>query len=461
MPQPKEVPAMSLKITVVGTGYVGLVSGVCFAAIGHQVTCVDNNAYKIKQLENGEIPIYEPGLDKLVKENVAAGRLNFSQHLEENIEGRDAIFIAVGTPTASDGISADLSAVHAVARSLAPHLKNYTVIVTKSTVPVLTNKNIEETIHGINPQANFDICSNPEFLREGNAIEDFMKPDRIVVGIRTDKAKKVLEKLYAPLTDQQHRILFTTPESAELIKYASNALLATKIAFINEVANLAEATNGSINDIAKGVGLDTRIGEKFLMAGPGYGGSCFPKDTRAFAHMGQQYGVPSQIIEAVIQSNDDRKKDMAHRIIKAAGGDVKNKKIGILGVTFKANTDDMRDSVALDIIPQLLQARAEIHAYDPAAGKHAIDLLPQSVFWHSTADDVTTDTDILVLLTEWPEFKKIDLKKAKKKMRGALLIDLRNFYKPQDALEAGFTYHCIGHTPRQPKGDNVVRMAKS
>lgn len=431
-------------ITIVGTGYVGLVSGVCFAALGHRVTCIDTNTSKIQGLQNGIIPIYEPGLEELVRENAAAGRLFFSDKLTDHVTSADAVFIAVGTPTAVDGISADLSYVYAVAREIAPLLNKYTVVVTKSTVPVLTNRAIEEEILSINPSAQFGIASNPEFLREGCAIDDFMKPDRIVVGVREAQAQKVMTEIYAPLTAHGAPLLFTSPESAELIKYASNAFLAAKVAFINEVADLAEQTGGDIADISKGVGLDSRIGSKFLQAGPGYGGSCFPKDTRAFAYMAAINNVPSSIIEAVIASNDSRKEHMATRIIGALGGDVKGKKIAIWGVTFKANTDDMRESVALNIIPQLLQAGAQIHACDPAAAHQAHGLLPRDVQWHDDALQACDDADVLVLMTEWPQFKEVSLAECAKRMKQPLLIDLRNFFDVNDVAQAGFDYRAIG-----------------
>lgn len=433
-----------MKITIVGTGYVGLVSGVCFAELGHDVTCIDTNKDKIEGLKKGIVPIYEPGLDILIEKNVAEGRLHFSDRLADNIEGRSAIFIAVGTPTAADGISADLKYVFAVAAEIAPHLKTPVVIVTKSTVPVLTNKAIEEKILQVNKDAKFDICSNPEFLREGSAIEDFIKPDRIVVGVRTERAKKTMADLYAPLTQRNAPLLWTTPESAELIKYAANAFLATKVAFINEVADVAERTGGNIADIARGVGMDTRIGPKFLQSGPGYGGSCFPKDTKAFAHIARQRGVPSRIIESVITSNDERKKSMAGRIAQVLRG-VSGKRIAVLGVTFKANTDDMRDSVALDIIPELLKQGAAIHAYDPAAEHQAHDALPRAVTWHDDMNSVYKDADALLLLTEWPQFKGVDLARASKEMRGKIVIDLRNFFEAGQAVANGFDYYAIGH----------------
>jgi UDPglucose 6-dehydrogenase len=451
---------MTLKITVVGTGYVGLVSGVCFAEIGHDVTCIDSNAAKIQKLQNGEIPIYEPGLDDLVKSNVAAKRLHFSTDLSAHIENRDAIFIAVGTPTAADGVSADLSAVQAVARSLAPHLKSGQVIVTKSTVPVGSNKMVEEIILKSNPSAKFSICSNPEFLREGAAIEDFMQPDRIVIGVRNKNAQAVMEKLYALLTKKGAKLVVTTPESAEIIKYAANALLATKIAFINEVADLAEASDADITDIALGVGLDSRIGAKFLQSGPGYGGSCFPKDTRAFAQMGRKAAAPSAIIEAVIKSNDDRKQAMYKRIISILGGNIAGRKIALLGVTFKANTDDMRESVSLDLVPQLLLAGAEIHAFDPGANDHARQHLPQSVLWHESAEATLDNADALIILTEWPQFKSLDLNTAKRKMKQPVLVDLRNLFDATAALKAGFDYHSIGRKPQKPSDNAQLRVVK-
>lgn len=440
-----------VKIVIVGTGYVGLVSGVCFAAIGHDVTCVDTNVSKITKLREGVSPIYEPGLDALIAENVAAGRLHFSTDLVSALPGCEAVFIAVGTPTAADGISADLHFVYAVAEQIAPHLHSPVTVVTKSTVPVMTNHTIETRIHEINPKAQFDICSNPEFLREGCAIEDFMHPDRIVVGVRSDRARDTMTRIYAPLMQKGATLLWTSPESAELIKYASNALLATKVAFINEVADLAEKTGGTITDIAKGVGLDSRIGAKFLQAGPGYGGSCFPKDTRAFAQMARLNNVPSHIVESVISSNNHRKQSMAQRVVAALGGSVEGKKIAILGTTFKANTDDMRESVALDLLPQLLELRARVHAYDPTAEHQAYDQLPRQVQWHDSPASCYKDADALILLTDWPEFHTINLTDAAKQMKGRVLIDLRNFFDPSSATAAGLDYYPIGSAPRKAK----------
>ncbi|HEY1096775.1 MAG TPA: UDP-glucose/GDP-mannose dehydrogenase family protein [Alphaproteobacteria bacterium] len=437
----------ALKITVVGTGYVGLVSGTCFASLGHHVTCVDNNPSKIDALQNGSIPIYEPGLDKLVAENVLAGRLTFTTNLEHAMKGSKAVFIAVGTPTSADGVSADLSYVYGVAKTLAPMLHDYTVIVTKSTVPVMTNAEIEAIIRQTNPDAKFDICSNPEFLREGAAIEDFLQPDRIVVGVRTDHAKALMHQLYLPLLNRNVPLVWTTPESAELIKYAANAFLATKITFINEVADLCEKIGAEINTVAQGIGLDSRIGPKFLQAGPGYGGSCFPKDTRAMAYVGRQYDTVLSIVETVIESNDARKKAMTDRIINACGGSVKGKQIAILGLAFKAHTDDMRESVVLDIIPELIHQGATINAYDPAATEQAKPLLPDNVHYCDSMAQTVRDTDALVVATEWPEFRMLDLMQAAKAMRTPVLVDLRNLMDMQNAIQAGFDYYPIGRSP--------------
>ena len=437
----------ALHITVIGTGYVGLVSGTCFAALGHHVTCVDNNADKVKALQNGKIPIYEPGLDKLVAENMLAGRLRFTTDLQAGLQGSKAVFIAVGTPTAADGASADLSAVFGVAKSLAPLLTDYKVIVTKSTVPVTTNAQIEAIVRETNKDAQFDICSNPEFLREGAAIEDFLQPDRIVVGVRTDKAKALMHQLYLPLLNRNVPLVWTTPESAELIKYAANAFLATKISFINEVADLCEKIGAEVDTVAQGIGLDSRIGPKFLQAGPGYGGSCFPKDTRAMALTGHQHQTPLSIVDTVILSNERRKINMAQRIFDACGGSVKDKTIAILGLAFKAHTDDMRDAVVLDLIPALMEKGATIQAYDPAAMAHAKPLLPDDVQYCESPTQAIRDADALVIATEWPEFRILDLMQAAKAMRHCVLVDLRNLFDMQKAVQAGFDYYPIGRAP--------------
>lgn len=437
----------ALKITVIGTGYVGLVSGTCFASLGHHVTCVDTNPQKITDLQNGKIPIYEPGLDKLVAENMLAGRLKFTTDVKQALPGSKAVFIAVGTPTAADGISADLTAVYAVAKGLAPLLTEYAVVVTKSTVPVTTNASIERIIKDTNPDAKFDICSNPEFLREGAAIDDFLQPDRIVVGVRTDMAKAILHQLYLPLLNRNVPMVWTTPESAELIKYAANAFLATKISFINEVSDLCEQIGAEVDTVAQGIGLDSRIGPKFLQAGPGYGGSCFPKDTRAMAHTGREYNTPLSIVETVINSNDERKKAMTQRIIDACGGSVKGKQIAILGLAFKAHTDDMRDSVSLDVIPALIDAGAIVKAYDPAAIEAAKPLLPVTVEYGDNPTQIIRDSDALVILTEWPEFRMLDLIQCGKAMRSSILLDLRNMLDADKAMQAGFDYYPIGRKP--------------
>ena len=437
----------ALNITVIGTGYVGLVSGTCFASLGHHVTCVDTNPQKIADLQNGKIPIYEPGLDRLVAENMLAGRLHFTTDIKTSLPNSKAVFIAVGTPTAADGVSADLSAVFGVAKQLAPLLTDYKIVVTKSTVPVTTNAQIESIIKSTNPNAQFDICSNPEFLREGAAIEDFLQPDRIVVGVRSDRAKAVLHQLYLPLINRNVPMVWTTPESAELIKYAANAFLATKITFINEVADLCEQIGAEIDTVAQGIGLDSRIGPKFLQAGPGYGGSCFPKDTRAMAYTGREYGTVLNIVETVIETNDARKRDMTKRIIAACGGSVKGKNIALLGLAFKAHTDDMRDSVALDIIPALIDAGATIKAYDPAATEAAKPLLPLSVIYGENPTQIIRDADALVIVTEWPEFRMVDLMQAYKSMRSPILLDFRNMMDADKAMQAGFDYYPIGRRP--------------
>ncbi len=441
------LPLNALSITVIGTGYVGLVSGTCFASLGHHVTCVDTNPQKIADLQNGKIPIYEPGLDKLVAENVLAKRLHFTTDLKSSVPHSQAIFIAVGTPTAPDGVSADLTAVYAVAKQLAPLLDDYKVIVTKSTVPVTTSATIEKTIRDTNANAQFDICSNPEFLREGAAIDDFLQPDRIVCGIRTDRAKAVMHQLYLPLINRNVAMVWTTPESAELIKYAANAFLATKITFINELANLCEQIGADVDTVALGMGLDSRIGPKFLQAGPGYGGSCFPKDTRAMAHTGREYDTILTIVETVIETNDQRKQSMTDRIVAACGGSVSGKTIAILGLAFKAHTDDMRDSVTLDIIPALMTLGAMVKAYDPAAIEAAKLLLPDGVVYGDNPTHIIRDSDALVIATEWPEFRMLDLMQAAKTMRSPILVDLRNVLDGKNAMQAGFDYHPIGRRP--------------
>lgn len=432
-----------LKIGVVGTGYVGLVSGTCFAEFGIHVTCVDTDATKIENLKQGIMPIYEAGLDDLVAKQVKAGRLHFTTDLSEAVKDADAIFIAVGTPPRVTDGHADLTYVFKAAEEIAKHMNRYAVIVTKSTVPVGTARKVAETIRRVKPDAEFDVCSNPEFLREGSAINDFMRPDRVVIGTDSDTAADIMRSLYRPLYLNETPMVVTSPETAEIIKYACNAFLATKITFINEIANLCEKTNANVQDVARAMGLDGRIGSKFLHAGPGFGGSCFPKDTLALTQIGELYEAPQSIVRAVYKANTDRQTQMASRIIQACGGDVKNKKIAILGVTFKPNTDDMRDAPSLVIIPELQKAGAAIYAFDPVGMDHARALLP-AVTWGSDAYDVAADADAIVILTEWNEFRALQLDKLRGLMKTPCMIDLRNIYKLPEMQVRGFHYVSVG-----------------
>lgn len=433
-----------MKITVIGSGYVGLVSGTCFSAFGHEVVCVDKDAQKIENLKKGIIPIYEPGLDAMVLENVKDGRLKFSTDLKECAGEADAIFIAVGTPTSRRGDGyADLTYVYEVAKELAPLLKGYTVIVDKSTVPVGTAKEVKRIIKEINPEADFDVASNPEFLREGAAIDDFMHPDRVVVGVENEKAEEVMREIYKPLYLIETPIVFTNLQTAELIKYAANGFLATKISFINEIANLCESIGANVVDLAKGIGLDGRIGKKFLHAGPGYGGSCFPKDTLALCRIAQEHGNPIRIIETVIEVNAAQKARMVGKIRKALGGSEAGKKIAVLGLTFKPETDDMRDAPALMILPALKEKGAEIVATDPHGMEEAKKYLPELTY----VDDLYTaakDADAVVLMTEWNEYRSLDIEKIKELMKGNVFIDLRNVYEPEFIRKAGFEYVGVG-----------------
>ena len=426
-----------MKIAVIGTGYVGLVSGVCFSDFGHEVTCVDKAADKISRLGKGEIPIYEPGLDAVLARNVAAHRLNFSTDLKSAVQGAEAIFIAVGTPSRRGDGHADLSYVIDAAREIGEALNHYAVIVTKSTVPVGTNRMVAETIRKANPKADFDVASNPEFLREGAAIDDFMRPDRVVVGVETERARHVMAEIYRPLFLRDFPIVFTDLESAEMIKYAANAFLATKISFINEIAALCERVGADVKAVSKGIGLDGRIGNKFLHAGPGYGGSCFPKDTSALARIGQENGVPLHITETVIKVNDEVKRRMVGKIVDLCGGSVNGKTVAILGVTFKPNTDDMRDAPALTIVPALVGGGARVRVTDPQGRREGEALLP-GVTWVADAYEAARDADALVILTEWNEFRALDLPRIAKSMHQARMADLRNIYEPEDAIEAGF-----------------------
>ena len=433
-----------MKIAMIGTGYVGLVSGVCFSDFGHEVVCVDKNPHKIELLTQGEIPIYEPGLDQLLARNVAASRLSFTQDLHAAVTGADAVFIAVGTPTRRGDGHADLTYVMQAAEEIAAALSHYTVIVTKSTVPVGTNAAVEEVIRKVRPDAEFDVASNPEFLREGAAIDDFMRPDRVVVGTRSERARNVMGEIYRPLFLREFPILYTDLETAELIKYAANAFLATKITFINEIALLCERVGANIKEVSRGMGLDGRIGNKFLHAGPGYGGSCFPKDTKALARMGQDHSVPMNIVETVIQVNDEVKRRMIDKIVDLCGGSVNGKTIAILGVTFKPNTDDMRDAPSLTIVPALVGAGAKLRVVDPQGRNEGVALLP-GVQWVDDAYKAANKADCVVILTEWNEFRGLDLARLARRMTVPRLADLRNIYAEGDALKAGFTaYTSVG-----------------
>lgn len=432
-----------MRVTIVGSGYVGLVTGACFAEFGHTITCVDKDQAKLAKLKQGLSPIYEPGLDSLLAQGLKSGRLSFTDNLKEAMVGADAIFLAVGTPTSEHSGEADLSYVFAAAEEIARNITDYVVIVTKSTVPVGTARKIHAIIKKTNPSAKFDVASNPEFLREGAAINDFMRPDRVVIGTESEAARSVLKQLYRPLYLIETPIVFTGIETAEIIKYAANAFLATKIAFINEMANLCEAAGADVQDVAKAIGLDGRIGRKFLHAGPGYGGSCFPKDTKALAHTAQQLKVPSRIVEAVIDSNDQRKLHMASRVIEAVGGSGAGKTIGVLGLTFKPNTDDMRDAPSLTVIPELQRLGAKIKAYDPVGMDHAKGLFSNVDFCSSSTETVT-GCDAIVILTEWNEFRALDLKYLKTIVKSPILVDLRNIYKPDEVIAAGFDYVSVG-----------------
>jgi UDPglucose 6-dehydrogenase len=432
-----------MKIAMIGTGYVGLVSGACFAEFGPNVTCVDLDAAKIERLRRGEIPIYEPGLEALVAKGLKSGRLSFTTDLATAVSEADAVFIAVGTPSRRGDGHADLRFVEAAAMEIAGALQGYTVVVTKSTVPVGTGRRVAEIIRDTNPTAEFDVASNPEFLREGSAIGDFMRPDRVVIGVETDRARAVMQALYRPLYLIETPMVLTTLETAELTKYAANAFLATKITFINEMADLCEKVGANVQDVARGMGLDGRIGMKFLHAGPGYGGSCFPKDTVALVRTAQEYGSPARLVEAVVQVNDRRKGVMASRVMTACGGTVRGKTVGVLGVAFKPNTDDMREAPSLAIIPALQDAGATVRAYDPAAMHEAGALLP-GVHWCADAYDVAAGADVLVIITEWNEFRALDLERIGASMNQRVLLDFRNVYRGDDVRTQGFTYTSIG-----------------
>jgi len=432
-----------MRIAMIGTGYVGLVSGACLSEFGHDVVCIDKDASKVQTLKSGGIPIYEPGLDDVVADNAKAGRLSFTTDLKAAVAGAEAVFIAVGTPSRRGDGHADLSYVFAAAEEIAEALTGYAVVVTKSTVPVGTSRKVEELIRKKRPDAKFDMASNPEFLREGSALEDFRRPDRVVVGCDTERAREVMREVYRPLYLNETPILFTSRESSELIKYAANAFLATKITFINEMADICEKVGGNVQDVARGIGLDGRIGNKFLHAGPGYGGSCFPKDTLALVQTAQQLGAPTRIVEAVLSVNEARKLAMARKVEAAFGG-LAGKTIAVLGLTFKPNTDDMRDAPSLVILPYLQAAGATIRAYDPEGAKEARKYL--NIELCKDTYEALEGADGVVILTEWNEFRALDFAKVKAALKQPLMVDLRNIYRPSQMQEAGFRYISVGRS---------------
>ncbi len=432
-----------MKICMIGAGYVGLVSAVCFSEFGWTVTCIDKEQDRIDQLKRGVVPIFEPGLDDLLERNLGAKRLSFTIELGPAVADADLVFLAVGTPMRRGDGHADLSYVYAAVEEIAPHLRGFTVIATKSTVPVGTSREIERRLRALRPDADFAVCSNPEFLREGSAIQDFTHPDRVLIGCDEPRARAVMERLYKPLALRIAPLMFVNRESAELAKYAANAFLAMKISFINEVADLCEETGADVQEIASAIGKDRRIGDKFLHPGPGYGGSCFPKDVSALARMAREHRVALSLVEQVGRVNDERKIAMAGRIEKAAGGQLRGKTVAILGVTFKPNTDDMRDAPSLVIIPMLQEKGARVTAYDPQAQDRAHEML-HDVIWCDHALAAAKDADVTVVLTEWNEFRALDLKALKTVMRGAALVDLRNIFQPHEAADAGLVYSSIG-----------------
>ncbi len=432
-----------MRITMIGSGYVGLVSGACFADFGHDVICVDTNQEKIDGLKQGRIPIYEPGLEEMVKTNVAAGRLSFSTDLTASVADASAVFICVGTPSRKVDGHADMQYVYAAAKQVAQAARGFLVLITKSTVPVGTGDELTHIIAEHAPKADIAVVSNPEFLREGAAIRDFKHPDRIVVGTDDTRAREVMTELYRPLFINSNPVMFTGRRTSELIKYAANAFLATKITFINEIANLCEEAGADVQDVARGIGLDNRIGSKFLHAGPGYGGSCFPKDTLAFVKTGQDFGAPQRIVETVVAVNDQRKRNMARKVIARMGGNVRGRNIAILGLTFKPNTDDMREAPSLAIIQALQDAGAHIRAFDPVGHEQARPMLPKVDFAHD-AYACVQDADAVVLITEWEQFRALDMKRIHAAMKTPLFVDLRNVYRPADMVKLGFAYESIG-----------------
>jgi UDPglucose 6-dehydrogenase len=432
-----------MRIAMIGTGYVGLVSGACFADFGHNVVCVDKDAGKIASLLQGMMPIFEPGLDELVARNVKEGRLEFTTDLASAVKSASVVFIAVGTPSRRGDGHADLSYVHGAAREIAAAISQYTVVVTKSTVPVGTGDEVESIIREAKPKADFAVVSNPEFLREGAAINDFKRPDRIVIGTEDTRAREVMSEVYRPLYLNASPILFTQRRTAEIIKYAANAFLATKITFINEIADLCEKVGGNVQDVARGIGLDNRIGSKFLHAGPGYGGSCFPKDTIALMKTARDAGAPAKIVEAVVAVNDERKLAMAEKVIAALGGSAKDKAVAVLGLTFKPNTDDMREAPSLAIIPALQKAGAKVKAHDPQAMEEAASLLP-GIAMVKNPYEAAQGADALVIVTEWDVYRALDLKRLKQEMKAPVIVDLRNIYKADEMIANGFRYISVG-----------------
>ena len=434
-----------MKITIIGTGYVGLVSGVCFADAGHDTVCVDLDAQKVERLRAGDVPIYEPGLDALMQRAMEAGALKFTTQLDEAAQGADVIIIAVGTPEGEDG-SADLRYVYAAARQIAPLLSGYTVIVTKSTVPIGTGDEVEAILREANPTAEFDVVSNPEFLREGVAVDDFRFPDRVIIGTDSARARVVMERLYAPFQNPKSAdfpLEFVNRRTSELIKYAGNAYLAMKITFINEMADLCEAVGADIGQVARGIGLDHRIGLNYLSAGPGYGGSCFPKDTQAVGATARKHATPLRLIETVVDVNASRKRAMAERVIDALGGNAQRKTVALLGLAFKPDTDDMRESPAIDLVQGLLTHGVHIRAYDPEAMVAARRVLPP-IAYADDAYNCVENADCVVIVTEWPAFKALDIDRLKSAMRAPVMVDLRNLFDPDGMRASGFTYRSIG-----------------
>ena len=446
-----------MNICMIGAGYVGLVSAACFSDFGWNVTCVEKDARKVEQLNSGAIPIYEPGLDVLVESNVRAGRLRFTTDLASVAQNADLIFLAVGTPMRRGDGYADLSYVYQAVEEIAPHLTGFTVITTKSTVPVGTSREIERRVRRLRPDADFAVCSNPEFLREGSAIQDFTHPDRVLVGVDDPRAREIMERIYEPLRLRNAPVMFVSRESAELAKYAANAFLALKISFINEISDLCEEVGANVQQVASAIGSDGRIGDKFLHPGPGYGGSCFPKDVSALARTAREARSPLTLIEQVEKVNNERKIAMAHKVIRAAGGNVAGKTIAVFGVTFKQNTDDMRDAPSLVIVPMLQERGATVRVYDPQGRKQAEPLLPH-VVWCKSVLEAAEGADAAVVLTEWNEFRAVSLSALRTRMRGNVLVDLRNIYRPEHARQAGLSYVSIGRPGKAKDGETAEAL---